>query len=715
MTTKYFGHTTTEQNADLDGIIAGGAQLTALPGTGRGVATLKDYVGNNADACVLDWNGVRNDGTGDSTLGLIAAITGAAAARSTSNASGIYGGGGPRLRVPRGVYNVSGAVPLQPYLDVLSEGAIINQLDPNQDIFTAVGYSNRFHRVICQGGRRHWSIATANTDTTLIHIDQCESLGYSGDAIYSDTNSNSTQCVVSRHKFYSTGLGARVFNWQTGDFLTIRDIWVTMGPTAEIFRFVGAFAVTLERMIGVPITNAGCWIRNEGCTLRVRESKFGAEGSGGRTILKNYANADLTAPIVPISIELEKNDVYVFAGGNAMEFYALPNRFVWRGNQGLSDPAYVYIDPAVSNAQAKLIGGRITMDVDSEQMFGNLLPFSRLGHQFANAARSVANERRKGFTGFSVADRVLAIQPDGSFGQANTLNSVAYDNSTFSPSGARLAIFTASANDGNFVTSYATALTGLAAGMYTAVFDVRSITVPTLAVFTVADRVVPKVIQPGQSIIAIPFNFDSSFCALTLGVSLSGMANGQVFTLGLVRVIKGDVDVTTEQTICWDTVANVPTTGRWFSGDRVMLAVPNADGNDGYSCVAANGGAVPGTWTVRGSTTSGTFTPHNPQVTLTSNTGSWRRTGNLVHVTMDFTLPATADANAFTIDNLPFAASAANHALSKGFTTSTSDVLFYIGASTAVMNTSSPAASGAAVTNATLSTKRFIVSGAYEV
>lgn len=109
----------------------------------------------------------------------------------------------------------------------------------------------------------------------------------------------------------------------------------------------------------------------------------------------------------------------------------------------------------------------------------------------------------------------------------------------------------------------------------------------------------------------------------------------------------------------------------------------------------------------------GTFTPVANVVTFSAASGSYTRIGNAIHITMDVTQPATADGNPFLITGLPFAASANNFALAKGFTTSTTDAIFYVGSSTAVVNSCSPSGGGSAFSNASMSGKRFVLSGIY--
>jgi hypothetical protein len=108
----------------------------------------------------------------------------------------------------------------------------------------------------------------------------------------------------------------------------------------------------------------------------------------------------------------------------------------------------------------------------------------------------------------------------------------------------------------------------------------------------------------------------------------------------------------------------------------------------------------------------GTFTPTANGVTLSAATGSYTKIGRLVFVGFDITWPATVDVTQAQITNLPFTEAGVGAGASLGFQTYATAVTAVIVGNTTL---SFWTIGGVAVTNANVSTRRFLGSVSYSV
>ncbi len=152
--------------------------------------------------------------------------------------------------------------------------------------------------------------------------------------------------------------------------------------------------------------------------------------------------------------------------------------------------------------------------------------------------------------------------------------------------------YTATANNAVANLLYTTALNGLPAGIYTAVFNVEVISDDVIWPLFVAsntqrrDWTLPK----GKHIVNIPFYYDGG-TSKTIGIQTSNLPNSSVFQIQRHRIYKGAWNITTEQVFITD--IGIPSSGQGYIGDQVVNYEPTVGSYIGYVCGVSG---IPGTW-----------------------------------------------------------------------------------------------------------------------
>ena len=189
---------------------------------------------------------------------------------------------------PTGHYKISEPISVN-NTTIRGEGAIIEQTDPEQDIFTfSSAWRMKISGFTFAGGRHHLRLSNPNLDTGMIQIENCRFYGASAVAI--DFRTQSTALAIDDCVFLECLQVLIIING--GDQSIMRDCWITtrkdMKNMAVIVNKAGR--LTIENLCGVPLVNGHDqrWIDHHGQWLSLVRCRFGGEG-GGFTPVVNYA------------------------------------------------------------------------------------------------------------------------------------------------------------------------------------------------------------------------------------------------------------------------------------------------------------------------------------------------------------------------------------------------------------------------------------------
>lgn len=241
--------------------------------------------------------GAVGDGITDDTAAIQAAIAYTqSAAVAINNGLGAYSGTAPTLYWPKGVYKVTaGLTPdtnnAMMYQYFRGDDAII-QASAGITIFGGVGYQNKFHGLTFRGGATAISIKTANLDTTMIEIYECEFWRQSAQSIAIDATSQSTLVNVSHSKYASYSGDGEFLNAQSCDFFKIDHCWLSCG--APVCIYFSGFNLAIYNTVGVPYDDltaspgTGHWIdANAYSSIHCADTRFGGEFAGAPIVYWN--------------------------------------------------------------------------------------------------------------------------------------------------------------------------------------------------------------------------------------------------------------------------------------------------------------------------------------------------------------------------------------------------------------------------------------------
>lgn len=308
---------------------------------------------------VLDYGAV-GDGVADDTAAIRACIA-AALAAVQSGTGGIYGpvgstaissGSGPTVYFPKGVYKVTDYLTANTnqsvnYLQFVGENSIIVPSANTIRVFGGVGYMVTFTGLTFRGGAYAIGLKSANIDTTLVKISNCEFINQVQYSIETDLTSNSTLLTIENCKFIMNDntVPCGMMNLQTADFVSVIDCWVS-GFTSRI-PIVNKTQLWMRTVYCIPNTGLTHWIENYGSVF-LESCAFSGE-DGGHPVVKNYAATNTTYPIIASQVKivncLTQSSTYI------VELYALPNILWIEGNASNVDSLGIYFDSGLTGAQ----------------------------------------------------------------------------------------------------------------------------------------------------------------------------------------------------------------------------------------------------------------------------------------------------------------------------------------------------------------------------
>lgn len=568
----------------------GGSALVGFQQAGTGAVARTGQDKLRETVSVKDFGAV-GDGVTDDTAAIMAAINSVSQIGVTAS---IGAASKKAVHFPAGIYRVASSLNSSNYATLIGERAVI-KADAGVTALIVPGYQVTLSGLTFVGGATGIGIATNNADTCTIHIQECEFLDQASSAIESDTNSASTILVVERCRFYNANSGATLVKAQCLDKLVVSDVWATCaGVGVQVGSAVKMCNASIYNWMGVPQGGTTVWIKNYGA-VSVKGGRFGGESAA--IIVQNYGAVDATLSNIK-HVCIEDSEVYC-GGSYAVEFYQVPNNFVWRNNRGLVNSHGFYFDSGVSSltSLSTLIGKWIVEDQSGEYLFveGSTEPTAR--------AMAMGRETVRGAGSLAVTDKMLQIIQDGGgvfglslgYGGAAANVSVTAFTHTF---GAQVRGWSGdgASYNGSVAEGWDTALNGFASGWYTAVFDVEVAgSMPASTQLGAADLSVQKILPPGKQIVCVPFYFNASTSSKRVFYNASRLNNAKSIGFGPIRIFSGVVNVDSQNNILYGAAA--PATLQWEKGDRVINSSPTVGQPKAWVCTVAG---APGTWASEG-------------------------------------------------------------------------------------------------------------------
>jgi hypothetical protein len=531
--------------------------------------------------------GAVGDGVTDDTAAIQATSDAITAARQTGS-SGVAYGTAYDLLFTRGLYRVTSGITPPAYCSIIGEHAMLVAATNNFTVLQNLQFNTRVQGMGFVGGQKAIGVATGNVDTVVIDLIDCEFYNQTVSAVETDTSSNSTQLNVRGGKVYNTQAGATIFKIQTCDHYNIDGMWATVAGT---FLQNGTASnrplATLTNLCGVPEGGATVWVKNYG-SITATSNRFGGEAAA--VILKNYAGQ---ASVDQNLVKFEGNHCYN-AGEAAVEFYAIPNNFVWKDNAGFINGEGFYFDAAIPDLtsmrgylQSWQVEGQT---LDDTSLRGAVEPMVRATILRTHVARTgtllvsdkVAQARANTATGGAAPTNVTVTNTTGDFGQPT-----------------RTYVGANAAYDGTISETWNNQLTGLATGTYTAVYEVEvENDHPAVGRFYGAESDTAKTLHKGKHLVNVPLYWNSATGTNQLGWAFDSLNNQQQVKMGSLRLFKGKIDVQTTNNILYADAT--PASLQWEVGDIIEKLTPTVGQAKRWRCTVAGLGGSTATFVSEG-------------------------------------------------------------------------------------------------------------------
>jgi len=544
---------------------------------------------------VLDF-GADPTGVADSKAAFEAAIAKALSLQQSLPGM-VFGFSTPEIYLPEGsIFRISGEISVGTDIHFYGNKSIIasSTVFPyaqTSKLFVDVGFNCIFDGVVFFGFTDVISISTGNVDAAVIDIRNCEFHEYSGTAIFSDDDSESTLLRINTNKFYPRLASASILNNQC-DVCLFDDNWVE-GP-CETF-FTNTKQLYVRGMFGVPTasTVTSRWILNEGTGLTCQDSRFGGE-SGARTVVDQ-----ITGPGGTNATKLVIENCEIFATDfPVIRFSDIPDVFACNRNYGFTG-ALPFQFNTIPDTTRNELGKRNSWVVSENQQ-------SILGGLRSNAEDVVTNNKSV------MIQNVRALLGTETFLTSDVVRNILYTETGFGNSGSITAGMTTSTDvdffgatvqtvngingTSQFNTNWATLLTGLAAGSYTMLLNIAVNAGASVRLsMTAGNNVRDENLTLGKYTLALPFYFDGTNATIC-SYAVQNICLNTQFAHGGLRIVSGTVDGYKKwNTECLGTAA--PVAGYWRLGDRVINSAPTAGQPKAWVCTVAG---TPGTWVSEG-------------------------------------------------------------------------------------------------------------------
>jgi len=553
---------------------------------------------------VLDY-GADPTGAADSTAAIQAALSASQALQRgftiTDNSLTIYTI--PALFFPAGVYKIDSAITADTiqalsWINIIGENSILSFASGITG-FGGIGSNVTFEKLFFVSGDIQASIKTNNVDSSLITFRDCQFQAPRSRAIQIDSNSPSTYLSIDRCKFvseFAPNLSTRILYADTGDFISMRDCWISWNNTTSHVYYLGSSVGAFDQYNCEHIPTGGTvysWFRNGAGTFTLDRCAFGSENSVTDSFIEHHTPPDVSSPVTPRSLVLRYNTINANSPSVPLvKFYRIPNMVDIEHNQGLIGTAPFYVDATVPAADLDAIGDCGVMNFLSKNNISNYINYIDYvqGDIKAILGIPLQDEKERNHTKprFFSGDVLLQSGYTGSY--TPSLSNTATFASFTDEFGATSARFTAGADDQTPDIAYTTMLNGLSAGVMTAVLKLSITTNNLIKIRVQASRSTMDFnLSKGDHCIHVPFYYDGG-ASQTIGIS-GRMENGAVLEWKRTVILDGSRDSYDMNVVCLGTAA--PVAGQWFVGDTVYDSTPSAGGTMGWVCTTSGS---PGTW-----------------------------------------------------------------------------------------------------------------------
>jgi hypothetical protein len=582
--------------------VANAANITYTP-AGSGAVATNVQAKLRETVSVTDF-GADPTGVADSTAEIKAALSAAQALQRsfaiTDNSLTIYNI--PTLFFPAGVYKIDSAITADTnqalsWINIIGENSILSFASGITG-FGGIGSNVTFEKLFFVSGDIQASIKTNNVDSSLITFRDCQFQAPRSRAIQIDSSSNSTYLSIDRCKFvseFTPDLSTRIIYADTGDFISMRDCWISWNNTTSHVYYLGTVG-SFDQYNCKHIPTGGTvysWFRNGAGTFTLDRCAFGAENSVTDSFIEHHTAPDVSSPVSPVSLVLRYNTINANAASVPLvKFYRIPNMVDIEHNQGMISTAPFYVDATVPAGDLDAIGDCGVMNFLSKNNISNYLNYIDYvqGDIKAILGIPLQDEKERNHTKprFFSGDVLLQSGYTGSY--TPSLTNTATFASFTDEFGVTSARFTAGADDQTPDIAYTTMLNGLSAGVMTAVLKLSITTNNLIKIRVQASRSTMDFnLSKGDHCIHVPFYYDGG-ASQTIGIS-GEMENGAVLEWKRTVILDGSRDSYDMNVVCLGTAA--PVAGQWYVGDTVYDSTPSAGGTMGWVCTTSGS---PGTW-----------------------------------------------------------------------------------------------------------------------
>lgn len=578
--------------------------------------------------------GVTGDGSTDDTAAIRRAIAFANTGSTSSSGVGSYTYSRPRLFFPEGIYKVTGDLAAsESTIDSMiieGDGAIF-EVSAGITFMSKLNYNITFRDITVRGGAIALQTATSNLEA-IYTIENCD-FHQQTTATFVNNMQSATWLIIGGHihNFTSTG---QVYVDNVGGictFIATRIIASSTGAGVSAFDIKNTH-LTLDMLCGTTGAALDSWVTMRDGTytrLTVRNSRLAFDsGGGGSGCIRSYAVAtNVLNTGFPNGITIRDSQIY--SAGPALYLYAIPNEIDCTGTIGLTQATPIVVDSGISAANLATIGSypyitRYRFEFNSLD-YTHLL--SAASPAIARNGLHLLNDRPLVSARANAAD--LSYQSQGNTG-AYTPIAVTTSNVTASTANDEFGVpyeqFLATANNGSAYLPYTTALNGLAAGIYTAIFDIEVTTNHVVQCDLTAANVACRttLLPRGKHSVALPFDYDGG-ASQTIALGVNYLPNTANIRWNRWKIFKGRVAVGGKRLELDGTAA--PVAGQWYRGDIVYNSNHTPGTADYWTCFVSGS---PGTWAAN--KVSGSFTLTNGAPTKVVANANWLNSTTLSSV-----------------------------------------------------------------------------------
>lgn len=293
---------------------------------------------------------------------------------------GPYFGGTKRIYFPHGKYIISDELRLGAYINLEGDKAIllpsVSFKKSDKFAIRAHAWQARIRGVQFIGFSKALKIDNQNNNSGKIIIEDCD---FINNQIAIDLNAQSTITSIRENRFHHN---QKVLIMHTGDKVIFSENWVQSGVLtgthdAQIINKNGELIVQNCLLVPMPPalgTVEPAWINNHR-HLIVTGTRAGGE-AGSRTLINNFAEADLKYPVIPRTVTIRDSHCYGIYGSTkdyrqpaVLRLIAIPNQICIDNVRGMTNSKLVDFSRIKQMKDEKIMmkkhKGKISIRIDN--------------------------------------------------------------------------------------------------------------------------------------------------------------------------------------------------------------------------------------------------------------------------------------------------------------------------------------------------------------